>query len=223
MYACMPMPEASLPSLCTRLSPSAMVSPPPSIEGIPPSQHVHDVPDDKENVPAVKDARQWDPNLSQEKVEVIHEESKTDDQEAAVEFDKPLEQDSPYEAVRAAVRNTDNGEVANTVRAWVLGTFFVTVGSGLNMFLSMRSVLFPTSSAFIESLTGTGQESDDFHPGNRDPITGIPDWVSMGQGDAHKGIQHIRPALDAQYWPVYHKGAYGHYGMPTRSSRLQRR
>ncbi len=33
---------------------------------------------------------------------------------------------------------TDGGEVANTVRAWVLGMIFVTLGSGLNMFLSMR-------------------------------------------------------------------------------------
>ncbi|RDA93324.1 hypothetical protein CP533_2015 [Ophiocordyceps camponoti-saundersi (nom. inval.)] len=48
-------------------------------------------------------------------------------------------QDSPYEEVRAAVRNSDGGEVANTVRAWLIGLFFVTLGSGLHMFLSMRS------------------------------------------------------------------------------------
>ncbi|KAK8014368.1 hypothetical protein PG990_007664 [Apiospora arundinis] len=37
------------------------------------------------------------------------------------------------------------GEVANTVRAWILGFIFVTLGSGLNMFLSMRSpaISFP--------------------------------------------------------------------------------
>jgi hypothetical protein len=40
--------------------------------------------------------------------------------------------------VRAAVRPTDGGEVANTVRAWILGMIFVTIGSALNMFLSMR-------------------------------------------------------------------------------------
>lgn len=48
--------------------------------------------------------------------------------------------DSPYAEVRAAVRNTDGEQVANTVRAWVLGMLFVTVGSALNMFLSMRCV-----------------------------------------------------------------------------------
>ena len=48
-------------------------------------------------------------------------------------------EDSPYEEVRAAVRTEDGEEVANTVRAWILGMLFVTVGSGANMFLSMRS------------------------------------------------------------------------------------
>ncbi|KID85214.1 small oligopeptide transporter, OPT family protein [Metarhizium guizhouense ARSEF 977] len=53
--------------------------------------------------------------------------------------DHVLGEDSPYEEVRAAVRNTDHEQVASTVRAWILGIIFVTVGSGLNMFLSMRS------------------------------------------------------------------------------------
>lgn len=45
--------------------------------------------------------------------------------------------DSPYEEARAAVRNTDGGEVANTLRAWILSLVFVTSGTGFNMFLSM--------------------------------------------------------------------------------------
>jgi hypothetical protein len=48
-------------------------------------------------------------------------------------------EDSAYEEVRAAVRNIDDGSVANTVRAWILGMFFVTVVAAINMFLSMRS------------------------------------------------------------------------------------
>lgn len=48
-------------------------------------------------------------------------------------------EDSPYEDVRAAVLNSDSGGEANTIRAWVLGMFFVTLGSGINMFLSMRN------------------------------------------------------------------------------------
>jgi hypothetical protein len=83
-------------------------------------------------------SHQWDPNLPQEKLDEIYEAVKTGDHEKAAELDKAFVQDSQYEEVRAAVRNTDGGEPANTVRAWVLGMLFTTVGSGLNMFLSMR-------------------------------------------------------------------------------------
>jgi OPT family small oligopeptide transporter len=43
------------------------------------------------------------------------------------------------EYVQAAVRAEDGEEPANTLRAWILGFFFVTVASGVNMLLSMRS------------------------------------------------------------------------------------
>ncbi|KAF2718520.1 OPT superfamily oligopeptide transporter [Polychaeton citri CBS 116435] len=57
-----------------------------------------------------------------------------------IELEKYFIEDSPYDSVRAALRNTDNEEeVANTFRAWVLGFLFVTVASGINMFLYMRS------------------------------------------------------------------------------------
>lgn len=83
-------------------------------------------------------SHQWDPNLPQDTLDEIHEAVNTGDHEKAAEIDKSFVQDSQYESVRAAVRNTDGGEPANTVRAWILGMFFTTVGSGLNMFLSMR-------------------------------------------------------------------------------------
>lgn len=106
--------------------------------GPSPTEPIEPVTGDIEGLHKTKKSYQWDPNLPQEKVDAIIEEPKADDQENAIEQDKSLAQDSPYEAVRAAVRSTDDGEVANTVRAWLLGTIFVTIGSGLNMFLSMR-------------------------------------------------------------------------------------
>ncbi|THC93217.1 hypothetical protein EYZ11_007299 [Aspergillus tanneri] len=119
-----------------------------SITGIEPQAEIaksynnppDEVVDDLQKI----NARRWDPNLPQENIDAI-EASKSEDQEKAAEVDKPVLDDSPYESVRAAVRNTDNGEVANTVRAWVLGMIFVTLGSGLNMFLSMRNpaISFP--------------------------------------------------------------------------------
>ncbi|OQE29948.1 hypothetical protein PENSTE_c002G06307 [Penicillium steckii] len=101
--------------------------------------------DDIKELHKFESAHQWDPNLPQEKLDTIKEVIENDDQEKAAELDKSIVQDSQYESVRAAVRNTDNGEVANTLRAWVLGLLFTTIGSGLNMFLSMRSpaISFP--------------------------------------------------------------------------------
>ena len=84
-------------------------------------------------------AHQWDPNLPREKREALRDALEHGDAEKIVQADRLFTEDSPYEEVRAAVRPTDGGEVANTVRAWVLGFFMVTIGAGLNMFLSMRS------------------------------------------------------------------------------------
>lgn len=87
----------------------------------------------------IRHAHQWDPNLPQEKIDALENALEDGDPEKIAQADLLFTEDSPYEEVRAAVRNVDGGEVANTVRAWVLGLVFVTIGSGLNMFLSMRS------------------------------------------------------------------------------------
>ncbi|KAJ5965293.1 hypothetical protein N7481_012007 [Penicillium waksmanii] len=123
----------------------------PEIDGISPSQSEEFAQHEKIATGNIKELKkfelshQWDPNLPQEKLDTIKEAVENGDHEKAVELDKALAQDSQYDSVRAAVRNTDNGEVANTVRAWILGLLFTTVGSGLNMFLSMRSpaISFP--------------------------------------------------------------------------------
>ncbi|KAL1845099.1 hypothetical protein VTK73DRAFT_1128 [Phialemonium thermophilum] len=91
-----------------------------------------------EELKSIKRAHQWDPNLPAEKVEMIDKALQDGQTEEIIAVDELFTENSPYEEVRAAVRNTDGGEVANTVRAWILGMIFVTVGSGLNMFLSMR-------------------------------------------------------------------------------------
>ncbi|KAI0009733.1 OPT family small oligopeptide transporter [Xylariaceae sp. FL0662B] len=94
----------------------------------------------------IQHAHQWDPNLPREKLDAVKQAIEDGDSTKIVEADLLFTEDSPYEEVRAAVRNIDGGEVANTVRAWVLGMIFVTLGSGLNMFLSMRSpaINFPS-------------------------------------------------------------------------------
>ncbi|KAJ5852249.1 uncharacterized protein N7529_011634 [Penicillium soppii] len=128
-----------------------MSSQPPLLDGLEPSQLDGSSNNNRVSVDAVEElhkiqaSHQWDPNLPLKKLNVIEQAVETGDQEKAAELKKSFAQDSQYDSVRAAVRNTDGGEVANTVRAWILGMFFTTLGSGLNMFLSMRSpaISFP--------------------------------------------------------------------------------
>ncbi|KAI1310687.1 OPT family small oligopeptide transporter [Xylaria venustula] len=87
----------------------------------------------------IQQAHQWDPNIPKEKLDAIRAAVEDGDAKEMVEAEMLFTEDSPYLEVRAAVRNFDGGEVANTVRAWIIGMFFVTVASGANMFLSLRS------------------------------------------------------------------------------------
>ncbi|KAI1118310.1 OPT family small oligopeptide transporter [Nemania sp. NC0429] len=87
----------------------------------------------------IKQAHQWDPNLPKAKLDAVQKAIEDEDANEIVAADRLFTDNSPYEEVRAAVRNVDGGEVANTVRAWVIGLLFVTVASGANMFLSMRT------------------------------------------------------------------------------------
>lgn len=92
-----------------------------------------------QDVKQLDKAHQADPNLDDNEIDALRQAAKTGDAEKVMEVEKTFVDDSPYENVRAAVRTTDGGEEANTLRAWMLGFFFVTVASGINMFLSMRS------------------------------------------------------------------------------------
>ncbi|KAI1149024.1 OPT oligopeptide transporter protein-domain-containing protein [Nemania diffusa] len=58
------------------------------------------------------------------------------DREAAA---KANEEDSPYEEVRAAVRNFDEDLPCSTIRAWTIGLSLTFVGAALNTLFSLRS------------------------------------------------------------------------------------
>ncbi|KAI8635539.1 OPT family small oligopeptide transporter [Xylariaceae sp. FL1651] len=94
----------------------------------------------------IQHAHQWDPNLPKAKLEAVKRAIEHGNADQIAEADMMFTENSPYEEVRAAVRNVDGGEIANTIRAWVIGMFFVTIASGANMFLSMRSpaINFPS-------------------------------------------------------------------------------
>lgn len=94
----------------------------------------------------VEKLHQLDPNLPDEAIDTLREAARRNSVEKAIEVEKTFLEDSPYESVRAAVRPSDGEEIANTVRAWVLGFIFVTISAAINMFLSMRSpaITIPT-------------------------------------------------------------------------------
>jgi OPT oligopeptide transporter protein len=73
------------------------------------------------------------------------------DSNEKIGIDMELADDSPYPEVRAAVPNTDDPTVPcvnprtiltaylqNTIRMWTIAFIFCTLGSGINMLLSLR-------------------------------------------------------------------------------------
>lgn len=100
-----------------------------------------------QDIHSLQKNHQHDPNLPEDEVEALKEAAKTNNNlESVVSVEKTFTEESPYDSVRAAVMNTDGEEVANTLRAWVLGFLFVTVAAAVNMVLSMRSpaITIPT-------------------------------------------------------------------------------
>lgn len=80
-----------------------------------------------------------DPNLPDEFVDEVADALASSDPKTTIDEAEHLLEDSPYPEVRAAVRNYDEDVPANTIRAWVIGMLFTTIGSGLNMLFSMRA------------------------------------------------------------------------------------
>jgi hypothetical protein len=81
----------------------------------------------------------WDPNIGTEKLDALGNAVKLHDSEAELAFEEEIVENSPYPEVVAAVSPVDDMNIpANTVRAWILGMMFVTLGSGLNVLFSLR-------------------------------------------------------------------------------------
>lgn len=89
---------------------------------------------------AFKHEHAWDPNLPADQLAAVDEALKVGDLEKKVAIETTLlEENSPYPEVRAAVRNYDEECPANTVRAWVIGMLWTTIGSAINMLFSLRN------------------------------------------------------------------------------------
>jgi hypothetical protein len=84
-------------------------------------------------------AHAWDPNMDDAKLNAMAAAVEGHDLEKELKYEQEPDENSPYPEVQAAVANTDDMSVpANTLRAWFLGMFFVTIMSGLNLFFSLR-------------------------------------------------------------------------------------
>jgi hypothetical protein len=102
-------------------------------------QHDVDPSPTANELPKVRKTHHKDATLPREKIETVTNALEDGDADQTAREDEPSIGNSPYEEVRAAVRPKDDPTImANIIRAWVLGMIMVTIGSGLNMFLSMR-------------------------------------------------------------------------------------
>lgn len=73
----------------------------------------------------------WDPNLDRKKMDDLKGALGHHDTEAEAALEHELEENSPYPEVVAAVQNWDDSTLpASTIRAWLIGMTFVTIGSG---------------------------------------------------------------------------------------------
>jgi len=81
-----------------------------------------------------------DPNLPLDELEEVDIALNTANVEKGAEIEQILNEDnSPYPEVRASVRNFDVDMPVNTIRAWAIGMLLCTVGSAVNMLLSLRN------------------------------------------------------------------------------------
>jgi hypothetical protein len=82
----------------------------------------------------------WDLHLPQSQIEGVSAAIESGDIEKEVAIEHALlEEDSPYPEVRAAVRNYDEDQPANTIRAWVIGMLLTTIACSINMLFSLRN------------------------------------------------------------------------------------
>jgi hypothetical protein len=85
-------------------------------------------------------AHKLDPNMPLDELNDVDAAIATGNAEKGIEIEHALMEDnSPYPEVRAVVRNYDVDVPANTIRAWVIGLVLCTIGSGVNMLLSLRN------------------------------------------------------------------------------------
>ncbi|OBT41372.1 hypothetical protein VE00_08212 [Pseudogymnoascus sp. WSF 3629] len=117
----------------------------------------------RKELSAFEKEHMWDPNMPQENLNAVNKALMADDVNAEIALENALiEEDSPYAEVRAAVRNYDEEVPANTIRAWVIGMLWTTIGSAINMLFSLRNpsiYLTPVVTLLLSYPTGVAWAS----------------------------------------------------------------
>ncbi|KAK3956275.1 OPT oligopeptide transporter protein-domain-containing protein [Pseudoneurospora amorphoporcata] len=92
-----------------------------------------------------------DPNLPLNELDEVETALNSANIEKGTEIDQILAEDnSPYPEVRASVRNYDVEMPVNTIRAWTIGMLLCTIGSAVNMLLSLRNPSIMLSTLAIQ-------------------------------------------------------------------------
>jgi OPT family small oligopeptide transporter len=122
----------------------------------------------------LKEHHHWDPNLPDDVEDELDEALNTSDKGAQVGLAHELLDNSIYPEVRAAVPNIDEGGHSNTLRAWVIGMLFATIGSALNMLFSMRQpyIVIPSYIAQVVAYP-VGKAWERFMPNKKFKFFGI--------------------------------------------------
>lgn len=172
-----------------------------------------DVKEAIKDLESIKHAHQYDPNLPQEKLDFLNKALQDGDADEIIESETFFTEDSPYAEVRAAVRNTDGGEVANTVRAWVLGSVkSPRPGGGLKKagkFTDRAQNVLRHSWDWLEHVPVYAE------PGNQLPIAGsaaagLSARLSLGENCTDESFQPIRTRVDVQHGTFHDQGARCH-------------
>ncbi|KAK3694789.1 putative isp4 protein [Podospora appendiculata] len=95
-----------------------------------------------------------DPNLPMDDLDEVELALNTANAEKGAEIEQILAEDnSPYPEVRASVRNVDTEMPASTIRAWTIGLLLCTIGSAVNMLLSLRNPTILLSTLVIQLIS----------------------------------------------------------------------
>ncbi|KAF7716544.1 Oligopeptide transporter [Penicillium ucsense] len=130
----------------------------------------------------LKEHHHWDPNLPRDVEEELDQALHTDSKGAQIEIAHELLDNSIYPEVRAAVPNVDEGGHSNTIRAWVIGLLFATIGSALNMLFSMRQpyIVIPSYIAQVVAYP-VGKAWEFWMPNLKFKFFGIPCQLNPGR------------------------------------------